>query len=134
MGQGGPSTNGTSCFSAVPGMHGAKWANWALNHADLILAAGARFDDRVTGRLDAFAPEATVVHFEVDRYEIDKIRRADVAVVARISRMPLRDLVAQLRARSSAVRWRPAGRGSEQVEAWRPAGFRCLLRRPPPRR
>jgi acetolactate synthase-1/2/3 large subunit len=68
-------------FFAHPGMHGAKWANWALNRADLILAAGVRFDDRVTGRLDAFAPDAVVVHLDVDPYEIDKIRHADVPVV-----------------------------------------------------
>ena len=68
-------------FFAHPGMHGPKWANLALNRADLILAAGVRFDDRVTGRLEDFAPSATVVHFDIDPYEIDKIRRAEVPVV-----------------------------------------------------
>jgi acetolactate synthase-1/2/3 large subunit len=63
-----------------PGMHGSKWANWALNKADLVLAVGARFDDRVTGRVDDFAPDAKVVHFEADPKQINKIRRADVPV------------------------------------------------------
>ena len=43
-----------------PGMHGSKWANWGLNKADLIVAVGARFDDRVTGKLSAFAPGAVI--------------------------------------------------------------------------
>ena len=64
-----------------PGMHRPKWSNLALNRADLIIAAGARFDDRVTGRLDAFAPGARVIHLDADRREIGKIRHADVAVV-----------------------------------------------------
>lgn len=63
-----------------PGMHGTKAANRALHGADLIVAAGARFDDRVTGRVDAFAPQARVVHIDVDAHEHSKIRRADVAV------------------------------------------------------
>jgi acetolactate synthase-1/2/3 large subunit len=63
-----------------PGMHGTKTANWALHHADLIVAAGARFDDRVTGRLDAFAPGAKVVHIDIDPREHGKIRHAEIAV------------------------------------------------------
>ena len=50
-----------------PGMHGSKWANWALNKADLIVAVGARFDDRVTGKLDAFAPGANASSLPVTR-------------------------------------------------------------------
>jgi acetolactate synthase I/II/III large subunit len=64
-----------------PGMHGSKWANWALNMADLLLAVGARFDDRVTGRVDEFAPAAKVAHFDVDPAEIGKIRHADLPVL-----------------------------------------------------
>ncbi|QEC49707.1 biosynthetic-type acetolactate synthase large subunit [Baekduia soli] len=67
-------------FFGWPGMHGAKWANWAMHRADLVIAAGARFDDRVTGRLDAFAQEAAVIHIDVDRREHGKIRHADIAV------------------------------------------------------
>jgi acetolactate synthase I/II/III large subunit len=64
-----------------PGMHGPKWSNWALNKADVIVAVGARFDDRVTGKLSAFAPGATVVHLDIDAAEISKIRHADIPVV-----------------------------------------------------
>jgi acetolactate synthase I/II/III large subunit len=89
-------------FFAHPGMHGAKWANWALNRADLILAAGTRFDDRVTGRLDDFAPGAVVVHLDIDRYEIDKIRHADVRVVGDLS-ASLTMIAAELGARAETT-------------------------------
>ena len=74
-----------------PGMHGPKWSNWALNKADLIVAVGARFDDRVTGRVSAFAPGATIVHLDVDAAEISKIRHADIPVVG-----PLKPVLAEL--------------------------------------
>jgi acetolactate synthase-1/2/3 large subunit len=65
----------------LPGMHGSKAANWALNRADLLIACGARFDDRVTGKLDAFAPGARVIHMDVDPAEIDKNRLAQIPIV-----------------------------------------------------
>jgi acetolactate synthase-1/2/3 large subunit len=74
-----------------PGMHGPKWSNWALNKADLIVAVGARFDDRVTGKVSAFAPGATVVHLDIDAAEISKIRKADIPVVG-----PLKLVLAEL--------------------------------------
>jgi acetolactate synthase I/II/III large subunit len=84
MGKGGfPESH--RLFAGHPGMHGAKYANWALNKADLIVAVAARFDDRVTGRLDAFAPDAKVIHLDVDPYEISKIRHADVALVGELA-------------------------------------------------
>jgi acetolactate synthase-1/2/3 large subunit len=74
-----------------PGMHGPKWSNWALNKADVVVAVGARFDDRVTGKLSAFAPGATIVHLDIDAAEISKIRHADVPVVG-----PLKPVLAHL--------------------------------------
>ena len=68
-------------FFGWPGMHGPKWSNWAMNKCDLLVAVGARFDDRVTGRLSAFAPGATVVHLDIDSAEIGKLRAADIPVV-----------------------------------------------------
>ncbi len=65
----------------MPGMHGSVAAVAALQRADLIISLGARFDDRVTGKLDTFAPEATVVHADIDPAEISKNRRADVPIV-----------------------------------------------------
>ncbi len=65
----------------MPGMHGTVAAVGALQRADLVVALGARFDDRVTGRLDSFAPGALIVHADIDPAEISKNRRADVPIV-----------------------------------------------------
>ncbi|MGC8626391.1 MAG: biosynthetic-type acetolactate synthase large subunit [Acidimicrobiales bacterium] len=64
----------------MPGMHGTYAAIMAMQEADLLVALGARFDDRVTGKLDAFAPGAKVVHVDIDPAELGKIRRPDVAI------------------------------------------------------
>ena len=66
----------------MPGMHGTVAAVGALQRADLIVALGARFDDRVTGRLDSFAPRAAIVHIDIDAAEISKNRHADIPIVA----------------------------------------------------
>ncbi|GAA0945665.1 acetolactate synthase large subunit [Pseudonocardia zijingensis] len=65
----------------MPGMHGTVAAVAAMQKADLLLALGARFDDRVTGKLSTFAPDAVVVHADIDPAEISKNRRADVPIV-----------------------------------------------------
>jgi acetolactate synthase I/II/III large subunit len=78
-----------------PGMHGPKWSNWAMNKCDVLVAVGARFDDRVTGKLSAFAPGATVVHLDIDAAEIDKLRHADVPVVGPLGQV-LADLADEL--------------------------------------
>ncbi|EDY37701.1 acetolactate synthase, large subunit, biosynthetic type [Cyanobium sp. PCC 7001] len=64
------------------GMHGTAYANFAVTECDLLIAAGARFDDRVTGRLDGFAPRAQVVHIDIDAAEVGKTRIPEVAVVS----------------------------------------------------
>ncbi|MFT3977803.1 MAG: acetolactate synthase 3 large subunit [Sphingomonas bacterium] len=64
------------------GMHGTYEANWAMNQADLIIAIGARFDDRVTGRLDAFSPNSRKVHIDVDRSSMNKTVRIDLGILA----------------------------------------------------
>ncbi|MEU2718596.1 biosynthetic-type acetolactate synthase large subunit [Streptomyces sp. NPDC007205] len=66
----------------MPGMHGTVPAVMALQRSDLILAVGARFDDRVTGRIDTFAPGAEVIHIDIDPTEIGKLRHAHVALHA----------------------------------------------------
>ena len=66
----------------MPGMHGTVAAVGALQKADLLIAIGTRFDDRVTGKLDSFAPEAKVIHADVDPAEISKNKPADVPIVA----------------------------------------------------
>jgi acetolactate synthase-1/2/3 large subunit len=66
----------------MPGMHGTVAAVGALQKSDVLIAIGARFDDRVTGKLDSFAPEAKVIHADVDPAEIGKNKPADVPIVA----------------------------------------------------
>ncbi len=65
----------------MPGMHGNYTAITALQKADLLIAIGTRFDDRVTGKVDAFAPDAKVIHIDVDPAEISKVRFADIPIV-----------------------------------------------------
>ncbi len=65
----------------MPGMHGTKYANYAIQESDLIIAVGARFDDRVTGKIESFAPSAKIIHIDIDPAEIRKNVRVDVPVV-----------------------------------------------------
>jgi acetolactate synthase-1/2/3 large subunit len=81
----------------MPGMHGTYAAVTALQECDLIVALGARFDDRVTGKLAAFAPKAKVVHADIDPAEIGKNRAPDVAIVGNL-RAVLPELVVAMRA------------------------------------
>ncbi len=64
----------------MPGMHGNYTAVTALQRADLLIALGSRFDDRVTGKISAFAPDAKVIHVDIDAAELGKVRQADVAI------------------------------------------------------
>ncbi|WP_051670787.1 biosynthetic-type acetolactate synthase large subunit [Bryobacter aggregatus] len=68
-------------FISMPGMHGSYAANMGMYNTDLIIALGVRFDDRVTGRLAAFAPHAKVIHVDIDPSEISKIRNAELPIV-----------------------------------------------------
>ncbi|TRZ67840.1 MAG: biosynthetic-type acetolactate synthase large subunit, partial [Methanothrix sp.] len=79
---------GVGCFPednslslGMLGMHGTKYANYAIQESDLIVAVGARFDDRVTGKIAGFAPSATIVHIDVDPAEIGKNVKVDVPIV-----------------------------------------------------
>ena len=93
----------------MPGMHGTVAAVGALQRADLIVALGARFDDRVTGRLDSFAPRATVVHIDIDAAEISKNRYADIPIVADLATaLPI--LTAEIAQASSE--------GTEDISGW----------------
>ena len=87
----------------MPGMHGTVAAVGALQKSDLIVALGARFDDRVTGKLDTFAPDAAVIHADIDPAEIGKNRTADVPIVGD-AREVIADLVAAVTAEHEAGR------------------------------
>ena len=90
------------------GMHGTYEANMAMNRADLIICLGARFDDRVTGRLDAFSPHSKKIHVDVDRSSINKNVRVDLPIVADAGRT-LDELIAG---------WKKAGHRPLELDAW----------------
>nr|PZN18645.1 MAG: acetolactate synthase large subunit [Mycolicibacterium hassiacum] len=93
----------------MPGMHGTVAAVAALQRSDLLIALGTRFDDRVTGKLDSFAPEAKVIHADIDPAEIGKNRHADVPIVGDVKAVS-RDLV--------AVRRRDRAAGKIKIDSW----------------
>ncbi|WP_147200291.1 acetolactate synthase 2 catalytic subunit [Pantoea sp. MBD-2R] len=75
------------CYLGMLGMHGTKAANFAVQQCDLLIAVGARFDDRVTGKLDTFAPNASVIHMDIDPAELHKLRQAHVALRGDLNKM-----------------------------------------------
>ena len=79
----------------MPGMHGNYTAVTAMQESDLLVALGARFDDRVTGNLDGFAPEAKIIHVDIDPAELGKVRRPDVAIQGDV-RLDIEALCAEL--------------------------------------
>ena len=97
------------------GMHGSKYANMAFNKCDLIIACGARFSDRVTGKYDQFAPDARVIHIDIDPVEIGKVRAVNVPIVGDV-KLVLDSLLAELDstgAKPDTTEW------IAQVEEWR---------------
>jgi acetolactate synthase-1/2/3 large subunit len=109
----------------MPGMHGTVAAVTALQKADLLVALGARFDDRVTGQLSSFAPEAAVIHADIDPAEIGKNRVADVPIVGD-AREVLADLVVALKAEFAAGRRADLTGWWRTVDSWRenyPLGY-----------
>ncbi|MEU4781484.1 acetolactate synthase large subunit [Micromonospora sp. NPDC023633] len=95
----------------MPGMHGTVSAVYGLQKADLIVALGARFDDRVTGKLDSFAPDAAVVHADIDPAEIGKNRHADVPIVGD-ARHVIDELIAAVTTEQAA------GRRADLADWW----------------
>ena len=98
------------------GMHGTYEANLAMNQADLIVALGARFDDRVTGRLDAFSPHSKKIHVDIDRSSINKTVRVDLGIVGDVGRA-MEDMVKLWKARA----YPPARLDSwfKRIDEWR---------------
>ena len=80
----------------MPGMHGNYTAVTAMQQSDLLIALGSRFDDRVTGRLDGFAPDAKVIHVDIDPAELGKVRRPDVGI-AGDCRIVIEELITAVR-------------------------------------
>jgi acetolactate synthase-1/2/3 large subunit len=109
----------------MPGMHGCVTAVGALQQADLLIALGTRFDDRVTGKLDTFASGALIVHADIDPAEISKNRRADVPIVGDC-REVIADLVAAVKAEHEQGRRPDLAAWWDLLEMWRktyPLGY-----------
>lgn len=100
------------------GMHGTRAANYAVTESDLLIAIGARFDDRVTGKLSAFAPNAKIIHIDVDPAEIGKRKKADIPIVGDAKQV-LQSLIKEIKTdwpkatRSSSVVW------AKRIEKWK---------------
>jgi len=86
------------------GMHGTAYANHAVTASDLIIAAGARFDDRVTGRIDAFAPKAKIIHIDIDPSSISKNVRVDIPIVGDAKNI-LGELLEQVKTIPDTLEW-----------------------------
>jgi len=100
------------------GMHGSRFANYTIQDSDLIVALGARFDDRVTGKLSTFAPEAKIVHLDIDPAEISKLVTATVPLVGDLKSL-LPRLAAEVR-KAFEERGKPdLAAWWKKVEAWR---------------
>ncbi|MDR7419905.1 MAG: biosynthetic-type acetolactate synthase large subunit [Armatimonadota bacterium] len=112
MGKGAVDERDPRCLGML-GMHGSAFANWAMNEADVVLAVGARFDDRVTGRLKDFAPRARFIHIDIDPAEIGKNKPAHIPIVGDARRV-LAALAVQARAPQIDAWWR-------QIDEWRKA-------------
>jgi acetolactate synthase I/II/III large subunit len=109
----------------MPGMHGNVCAVTALQKADLLIALGTRFDDRVTGRLDTFAPHAAIIHADIDPAEIGKNRTADVPIVGDV-REVLLELAPMLQAEFDAGHRTDLTGWWRQIDDWRdtyPLGY-----------
>ncbi len=116
MGIGGfPGTHPLSL--GMLGMHGTYYANMAIHNSDLIIAIGARFDDRVTGRVEAFAPDAKIIHIDIDPTSIRKNVRVDIPIVGDV-RSVMSDLNKELR--HSKEPWDAIRKNwLKQIEAWK---------------
>lgn len=123
---------GIGCFPTsdlylgMLGMHGTRYANYAVSECDLLIAIGVRFDDRVTGKLSSFAPRARVIHIDIDAAEIGKNVAVSVPIVGDV-KLVLRELIPRLNAKTEPTEWhQKIARWKEEFpltcEATSPAG------------
>lgn len=108
------------------GMHGTLEANMAMHEADLIVCVGARFDDRITGRLDAFAPRAKKIHIDIDPSSINKIVKVDVPIVGDIAHV-LEDMIRVWKQTQPAIDKAALAKWWEKIDGWRKR--KCLAYR-----
>ncbi len=103
----------------MPGMHGNATAITALQKADLLITLGARFDDRITGKIDAFAPEAKIIHVDIDPAEQGKVRRPDVPIVGDCNQV-ITEIVKAIRSlQDNGVEQADIGAWKSRISGWR---------------
>ncbi len=100
------------------GMHGTAYANYAISECDLLIAVGARFDDRVTGKLDEFARYAKVIHIDIDPAEVGKNRQPDVPIVGDV-RHVLKEMLRQMGALNGQIETEATQPWRDRVDAWK---------------
>jgi len=105
-------------FLGMLGMHGTYEANMAMHECDVLLAIGARFDDRVTGKVAHFCPNAKIIHVDIDPSSISKNVRVDVPIVGPVKRV-VHDMVKVLRDHKGAVNKEALASWWERIEGWR---------------
>ncbi len=98
----------------MPGMHGMYSAVTAIQKSDLLISLGARFDDRVTGKIPAFAPNAKIIHVDIDKAEFNKVRRADVSLRSNVAAVLEAWDAAKAAPQNLEVWWK-------EIDAWREA-------------
>jgi acetolactate synthase-1/2/3 large subunit len=98
----------------MPGMHGMYSAVTAIQKSDLLISLGARFDDRVTGKIPAFAPHAKIIHVDIDKAEFNKVRRADVSIRSNVAAVLEAWDAATVTPQNLEVWWK-------EIDAWREA-------------
>ena len=110
-----PATN--KRFMGMLGMHGTYQSNMAMHNADLIIAIGARFDDRITNTPDLFAPNAKIIHFDVDQSSVSKIIEANIAVFGQVKNS-LNELNKQLKEKIHLINKNSIKPWLDQIEEW----------------
>ena len=100
------------------GMHGTYEANWAMHDCDLMICIGARFDDRITGRVDAFSPGSTKIHIDIDPSSINKNVKVDVPIVGDCANV-ITDMLAELKARKAQPDKKALDAWWKQIDKWR---------------
>jgi len=125
---------GLGCYPAsgkawlgMLGMHGTYQANWAMHDCDLMLNIGARFDDRITGRINAFSPGSTKVHIDIDPSSLNKVIHTHVPIVGDVAEV-LEEAFALWKSRGSKVNREALAKWWKQIDEWRAVD--CLAYKP----
>ena len=105
-------------FMGMLGMHGTYQANMAMHNADLILAIGARFDDRITNTPSKFAPDARIIHIDVDPASISKIINADIPIVGQVKES-LNALIKEIKRSKIKIDSEAISKWNDQIKEWR---------------